>query len=135
MENPYVRYPSGSSEQKLSERLGLHWDNDTQDWDLIVSDSGRIRDFLKVYQNELDNDDDKFTLMGLIVSSFDDTAPDFDEETYKLWNICKTILEKECFLHYSIIEYWSFLENEPDNVFPISMLMREVWEKVKFNFA
>ena len=130
----YVRHPSGVSEQKLSKRFGLHWDNDTHDWELIVSDSGRIKDFLKVYQNELNNDDDKFTLMGLIVSSFDDAGPDYDEETFKYWDICKIILENECYLHYSIIEYWSFLESELDEAFPISPLIRKVWEKVKVNF-
>jgi len=76
----YIRYPSGSSEQKLANRLGLYWDNTIQDWDLVTSDKGRIRDFLKLYQNELENDDDKFTLMGLIVSSFDDAVSDFNDE-------------------------------------------------------
>jgi hypothetical protein len=135
MENQYVRYPSGASEQKLSKRFGLYWDNDTQDWELIVSDSGRIIDFIKVYQNELDNDDDKFTLMGLIIASFDDIAPKFDKANSELWEICKTILEKECYLHYSTITYWCLLENEPDDTFPISLLMRKVWERVKINFV
>ncbi|WP_422106858.1 hypothetical protein [Winogradskyella sp.] len=134
MENQYVRYPSGISEEKLSKRLGLYWDKDIQDWELIVSDSGRIRDFIKVYQNELDNDDDKFTLMALIVSSFDDIAPNFDKDNSQLWDVCKTILKKECYLHYATIVYWCLLENEPGNVFPISLLMRDVWEEVKYNF-
>ena len=76
----YVRYPSAISEEKLSKRFGLFWDKNTQDWDIVTSDSGRIRDFIKIYQTELDNDDDKFTLMGLIISSFDDAAPNFDKE-------------------------------------------------------
>ncbi len=130
----YTRYPSGLSEEKLASRLGLYWDGTMQDWELVVSDFGRIRDFLKLYQNELDNDDDKFTLMGLIVSSFDDGISNFDKETMKNWNICKTILEKECYLHYSIIIYWCLPENEPDNVFDITPYMREVWEKVKMKF-
>jgi len=132
----YIRYPSGSSEQKLANRLGLYWDNTIQDWDLVTSDKGRIRDFLKLYQNELENDDDKFTLMGLIVSSFDDAVSDFNDEIEKNWNICKIILEKECYLHYSIIEYWSLLEEKDiDNVFDITPYMREIWEKIKMNFS
>ena len=101
----YVKYPSGLSEEKLAKRLGLYWDNTMQDWELVVSDFGRISDFLKLYQKELDNDDDKFTLMGLIVSSFDDGMSDFNVETEKNWRICKAILENECYLHYSIIKY------------------------------
>ncbi len=130
----YTRYPSGLSEERLANRLGLYWDNTMQDWEIVVSDFGRIRDFLKLYQNELVNDDDKFTLMGLIVSSFDDGISNFDKETKKNWYICKTILEKECYLHYSIMKYWCLYENEPDNVFDITPYMREVWEKVKMKF-
>jgi hypothetical protein len=130
----YVRYPSAISEEKLSKRFGLFWDKNTQDWDIVTLDSGRIRDFIKIYQTELDDDDDKFTLMGLIISSFDDAAPNFDKEIKSFWDTCETILEKECYLHYSKIIYWSLLENDPDNVFAISLLMREVWGKVKFNF-
>jgi len=99
----YIRYPSGISEEKLANKLGLYWDKYEQGWELIVSDFDRIPDFLKLYQKELDNDDDKFTLMGLIVSSFDDNISNFNKETQINWNICKTILEKECYLHYSII--------------------------------
>ena len=114
----YTRYPKGKSEKKLSGRLGLYWDESIQDWELIVSDSKRISEFLKVYQTELKDDDDKFTLMGLIVSSFDDGINKADAEMLELWEICKTILKKECFLHFSIIEYWSFLEEKDiENVF------------------
>jgi len=134
MENQYTRYPSGISEEKLSKALGLYWSNDTQDWDLVVSDANRIEEFLKFYLDKLKDDDDKFTLMGLIISSFDDIAPNFDKDTSKLWDVCKTILVKECYLHYSTIMYWCLFENEPDNTFPISLLMREVWEEVKLNF-
>jgi len=132
----YIRYPRGISEEKLANKLGLYWSKYEQDWELIVSDFGRIPDFLKLYQKELDNDDDKFTLMGLIVSSFDDNISNFDKETQINWNICKTILEKECYLHYSIINYWCLLEKDPDDldVFDITPHMREIWEKVKTKF-
>ena len=115
----YIRSPNGNSEQKLAKRLGLHWDKTDQDWELIASDYKRVKEFLNLYQNELDNDEDKFTLMGLIISSFDDSTSYSEKQVPEYWDICKTILEKECFLHYSIIEYWSLLENEPDNLFAI----------------
>ncbi|WP_179318640.1 hypothetical protein [Winogradskyella helgolandensis] len=130
----HMRYPSGVSEEKLSRRFGLYWDRNMQDWELEISDSGRISDFISVYQNELDNDDDKFTLMGLIVSSLDDVAAEFDEDHQDNWKTCKIILEKEYFLHYSTIVYWCQLQSERDNVFAITPYIREVWEKVKWNF-
>ncbi len=135
-EEQYARYPSGKSEKMLSSRFGLYWEESIQDWELIVSDSGRISDFLKVYQTELnDDDDDKFTLMGLIVSSFDDGISTADNELKKYWQVCKIILEKECFLHFSIIKYWSLLEEtDTENVFSITPYMRKIWNKVKVNF-
>ncbi|WP_299260036.1 hypothetical protein [uncultured Aquimarina sp.] len=131
----YIRYPSGVSEEKLGKRLGIHWDNTMQDWEFVFSDFDRVDYFLKFYQRELDDDDDKFTLMGLIISSFDDGISNFNSETEKNWNICKIILEKECFLHYSIIRYWSLLDEEDiNNVFSITPYIRKVWEEVKTKF-
>ncbi|GAA0730772.1 hypothetical protein GCM10009430_42270 [Aquimarina litoralis] len=135
LKEEFVRYPSGLSEEKLAKRFGLYWDNDTQDWEFVVSDFGRISDFLKVYQQELLDDDDKFTLMGLIVSSFDDGISNFDQETAKYWNICSNILETECYLHYSIMHYWSLLDEKDDqNVFDITPYMRKIWNTVKTKF-
>ena len=131
----YIKYPSSLSEEKLAKRLGLYWDNTIQDWELVVSDFGRINDFLNLYQKELYDDDDKFTLMGLMVSSFDRGISDFNVETETNWRICKTILENECYLHYSIIKYWSLLEEKnTKNAFPITPYMREIWDKVEMNF-
>lgn len=131
----YIKYPSSLSEEKLAKRLGLYWDNTIQDWELVVSDFGRINDFLNLYQKELYDDDDKFTLMGLIVSSFDNGISNFNVETETNWRICKAILENECYLHYSIIKYWSLLEEkDTKNVFSITPYMREIWDKVEVNF-
>lgn len=130
-----IKYPSSLSEEKLAKRLGLYWDNTIQDWELVVSDFGRINDFLNLYQKELYDDDDKFTLMGLIVSSFDNGISDFNVETETNWRICKAILENECYLHYSIIKYWSLLEEkDTKNAFSITPYMREIWDKVEVNF-
>ncbi len=134
-QDQYVRYSSGVSEKKLSERLGLHWSNDIQDWDLIMSDYGRISDFLKIYQTELKNDENKFTLMQLIVSSFDDGICNADSQELKNWEICKIILIKECYLHYSTIKYWSLLDHEIENIFSITPFMREVWKNIELKFS
>ncbi len=133
-DNPYVRYSNSASEKKLSERLGIHWSNDMQDWDLIISDYSRISDFLKLYLTELKDDNDKFVLMQLIISSFDDGISNANSQELKNWNTCKTILTNECYIHYSTIKYWSLLDNEIDNTFSITPFMREVWEEVKSKF-
>ncbi|AXT61418.1 hypothetical protein D1816_14020 [Aquimarina sp. AD10] len=135
IEDQYTRYPNGISEKKLSNRLGLYWEESIQDWEFIVADSERLSDFLKIYQTELDNDNDKFTLMSLIVSSFDDGFSEEDIEIKELWEVCRIILEKECFLHFSIIKYWSLLEEkDAKNIFSITPYIRKVWDKVEMNF-
>ncbi|MFP2995188.1 hypothetical protein ABN763_04730 [Spongiivirga sp. MCCC 1A20706] len=73
----YVRHSSISSEEKLSKRLGLYWNKNEQDWEIVVSDFQRIEEFLKLYKNELSDDNEKFTLMGLIVSSLDDGISEY----------------------------------------------------------
>lgn len=131
----YVRHPSRISEEKLSKRLGLFWDEETQDWDLIVSDPSKLDIFLNVYQTELKDDDDKFTLMGLIIASFDDCLEETNTDFEKKWKVCRTILEKECFLHYSSIMYWSFLEGkDEESIFSLTPYMREVLKNVAHRF-
>lgn len=86
MSKDFIEYymASGRAEKKLSESLGLTWDKSIQDWDLVNSNPERIDDFLKAYQ-ELDDDDEKFVLMQLIVASFDDFQSDKNFD-FKLWN-------------------------------------------------
>ena len=133
-EDQYVRYSTSTSEKKLSERLGINWYHNIQDWDLITSDYGRISDFLKIYQTELKDDDDKFTLMQLIISSFDDGISNANSKELKNWKVCKTILLKECYLHYSTIKYWSLLDTEIEDTFSITPLMREIWKDTELKF-
>lgn len=130
----YIRFTNAKSQERIAKRFGLFWHKNEQDWELIASKPEYISDFLKVYQTELEDDDDKFTLMGLIISSFDDIISERNEDTMNDWEICKIILEKECFLHYAHIKYWSLLDEFSDNVFDITPLMREVWYKIEGKF-
>lgn len=122
---------SGKAEKKLSETLGLIWDTSMQDWDLINSDPDRITDFLKAY-NKLDDSDEKFILMQLIVASFDDYQSEQNFNT-KLWDKCSIVLEKEHPIHIHTICYWSTKADESDHFF-ISPFMDEIFKKVIRNY-
>ncbi|MEM6816707.1 MAG: hypothetical protein AAF600_20350 [Bacteroidota bacterium] len=132
----YIRYSPVEVEKRLSERMGLPWFDGMQDWDLISSDSGRIKEFLSPYKTGNLNDDEKFAMMELIVSSFDDLAREKGSLHHNdLWQDCKNILINECWLHISTIHYWSSLEdNHPEDGFPSTKFIRPVWNTVKTNF-
>jgi hypothetical protein len=132
----FIWYASIEAQKKLSERLGFHWYEDTQDWDLIESDSARIREFLQIYKSDDLSDDEKFALMELIVSSFDDLIEEGGNiNTEGIWTDCKHILVNECWLHITTIHYWSSLEDkDPKKGFPITEYIRPIWDSAKTEF-
>lgn len=133
MNTDFIEYhrESSKAEEKLSNQLGLFWDNTVQDWDLINSNPNRIADFQRKYI-ELKNDDEKFVLMQLIVASFAayQSIKDFD---HTLWSQCSIILEKEHFLHIHTINYW-FLRREKGMQFFLSSLMNQIYQKVIYHY-
>lgn len=132
LKQEYRRHATTEAQKTIAERMGLYWREDEQDWDLIMSDPGRIPEFIKIYKNDKLDDDQKFALMELIVSSFDDLADAETLEKNQLWSECAIILKSECWLHVSTIHYWSALESEEG--FSISKYIRPVWETIKENF-
>ena len=132
LKQEYRRHATTEAQKTIAERMGLYWREDEQDWDLIMSDPGRIPEFIKIYKNDKLDDDQKFALMELIVSSFDDLADVETLEKNQLWSECSIILKSEFWLHVSTIHYWSALESKKG--FSISKYIRPVWETVKENF-
>ncbi len=117
-------YPE--AQQRLSERLGLFWKNDVQDWDLINTNPANIEYWLQFYE-KLEDAEEKYSLMQLIVASFDDYQhyKSFDLE---LWNQCTDILVREHFSLIPIIYYWSASSG---TTFFLSDYMDEVYNQVK----
>jgi len=131
----YTRYATAETERSLSERISLPWFEGMQDWDLIAADSGRVSEFLKIYQNGDLNDDERFALMQLIVASLDDSIDESNDfEQNDSWIKCKTILTNEFWLHISTIHYWSLLEKDVNEGFPITRHIRPIWEDLKSHF-
>ena len=132
LKQEYWRFVTAEVQRALAERLGFYWNGAEQDSDLIMSDPGRIAEFINIYKNDKLDDDQKFALMELIVSSFDDLADSETLEKNQLWLECKTILQTEFWLHVKTIHYWSAVEYKSD--FFISKYIRPVWEEIKENF-
>lgn len=103
-----------------------------QDWDIELADPARVEEFCDIYESELLTNDEKAGVMKLIVASFDVALCQEEKASSKTWErICQLLLEN-CVLHSETIEYWSLLdETDEENVFPVTLLMRLVWQSCR----
>jgi hypothetical protein len=91
----------------LSRRFGLPVEPFMQDWEWEVADPDRIDEFLAAYEHDDLDDDERFTLMEMIIQSFED-LPD-PPETDERWKSVLKLLKTNSALHISTIWYWASL--------------------------
>lgn len=100
-----------------------------QDWELACADAGRLEDFLNAYERRDLVEDDRFALMALIVSSFDDWLADGGTDDAMVARI-RQHLVAEFNLHRWTIRYWSLLDGEDAaDAFHATPFMRELWNR------
>ncbi len=121
-----MRHPTRKAIDKFNKILNLNEKPDMQDWEIECADPSRVKEFIECYNSETENDDERFTLMAIILGSFEEyhgTTPPSDET----WQMIKKILTKDILIHKDHIEYYQFpdAKNE-DEMFPISHLMRQL---------
>ncbi len=126
-----MRYSQPQSEKKLAEVFNLEYDDSMQDWAIMAAVPEKIELFLNAYENDTNlTDDDKFTLMELIIASFDELTTE-DLENNCNWLICQNILKRDFVLHKDTLEYWSQFEAENENeMFKITLYIRKIWRDV-----
>ncbi|MCR8630880.1 hypothetical protein [Paenibacillus radicis (ex Xue et al. 2023)] len=129
MENSYPQYITKEAIEMLDEKLNLAVrDKYSQDWQYEVSDPSRVSEFILFYEDAILNNEEKFALMSLIISSLDDAL----EEGYEisgLWGKISHHLVNEIKIHYNTIQYWALLEEDLDNCFAVTPLIRDVAKK------
>jgi hypothetical protein len=125
------RWVTKDSASRLTAVLGLASNPHMQDWEHECADPQRLGEFLDLYERGGLGDDDRFALMALIVSSFDERlgAGGADETVLRR---VERILLADFRLHRRTIHYWCLLD-EPDveNVFDATPFMREIWSQRK----
>lgn len=125
---PPMRFPTADSIDYLDSVLQIDKNRYSQDWEIEIADPTRLEEFLDVYENQTRNDDDRFTLMALIVCSFEDSTA--DGINTELWQRIRRFLLSDFLLHQYTILYWcNAEETDPDNVWTITPLMRGVWNE------
>ena len=131
------RCPTGEAIDKLAARFGLPNDPGMQDWEHQVSDEARIDEFLAAYETAGLSDDEKFTLMEMIIDSFEAFAHvGGDLSSDSRWQRTLAILNKNISLHAYSVWYWSCLEaaNE-DEMFYTSPFIRQILAMHREYFA
>ncbi|GED59181.1 hypothetical protein BFO01nite_33130 [Brevibacillus formosus] len=98
----------------------------SQDWEYEVSDSSRVADFLFAYENFNLEKEEKFALMIVIISSYDDAmVKEKDEESWA--TSIRNNLLKDIRIHKNTIDYWAMLdEADLDNCFFVTPFIREI---------
>ena len=124
-----MRHPTRAAINKFNAILGLDEDPHMQDWEIECADPNRLAEFVSCYDLHALTADEKFTLMALILGSYEeyhDTCGPDDKE----WEQIKDRLQAEKVIHCDHIDYYSCLETEdPEEWFPITPLIRSLHPK------
>lgn len=130
------RYPTRAGRDALASRLGLVIDPFSQDWEWEVAAPEHFHRWLAVYHDELLSDDERFSLMEMLIQCVEDAMPAYgpSEEVEELsqWQTVAALLRERPRLHASTIAYWSaFGQDDPEGQFRVSLPMRRVWATVQ----
>lgn len=121
-----MRHPTREAIDRLSDCLGLVLDPCMQDWEIECADPNRVGEFLDFYATRTAGDDERFTLMALILGSFEEYHG-LNEPDPVLWVRIRSFLTTNFDLHRDQIEYYQCLNAESDDeCFPITKLIRQI---------
>lgn len=110
----------------ISQKLKLPVTGTEQDWDIELADPTRIDEFITLFKQDssLDNEQ-KYTLMALILASYEDALQE-GNPLNDTWEYVKKTLKND--LTYSdLVEYWSLpTETDEDNFFGLTPFIRSL---------
>jgi hypothetical protein len=97
------------------------------DWELEVADWTRTAEFLDYYETQPLDDEERYELLELIIASFDEHLQFHGPDERMTARVRRHLIEsfEE---HRSTVEYWACLGKPETAGWPVTPLMREVWE-------
>jgi hypothetical protein len=124
-ENP--RYVTKKAISSLIEKLNLPSPSEyEQDWEYVVSNPERIDEFIDFYKNNSLSDEEKFALMIIIISSYNDLLEN-EKNNKNQWDRINCYLLEDYDIHLNTILYWSVLEvDDIKECFSITPFMRKL---------
>jgi hypothetical protein len=99
-----MRHPTAKARQSLATILHLPYYQSDQDWEWQVADEKRFEEFLSLYEHGQLSDDERFSLMEVIIQSVEDTELE-DAFRVRLVQIERLLVDGFT-LHESTIRYW-----------------------------
>lgn len=100
-----------------------------QDWEYEVGDARRLDDFIAAYQSGDLDEDERFTLMAMILASLDDLGEAASADVR--WDTVRGLLEANIALHAYSIWYWASAESALEDAWYIAPLVRPVLERCR----
>ena len=114
------RYPTGAARESLAARFGLPLDDSDQDWEWTNSRPEQLPDCLAAYQSGELDDDERFTLMEMMIQCAED-----EPEKVHLAEVLKS-LETQVKLHLASVWYWACIGSEQEDSWDIAPGMRAI---------
>lgn len=122
--------PTKKSQEKLAKEINLcNISEFTQDWECEVVDVNRIEDFIIYYNENILNQNEKITLLRLILESYNDYVSIWGYNVHYSVEIEQIIL-KDYILFSDLVNDWSCDDDDLEDCFAISLFMRKIKEKV-----
>lgn len=113
--------------EKLSKRLNFPFTGVEQDWAVEFADPKRLNEFIKYYQEEGLNQDEKIALMALILSSYNDLLDMQDKIQLEFGDQIKKMIIGGAVDFSELINYWSLEdETETEMLFKITPFVRQI---------
>jgi hypothetical protein len=125
------RYPTRAAMESLEQKLRLQVSPHMQDWEIQLADETRLGEFLDLYETNTLDPDEKFTLMALIIASFDDWLAS-GQRAEVFGERIERALVADFSIHASTVVYWGVLDPEQTAVdgFEVTPWMKRVWDKI-----
>jgi len=121
-----MNHPTREAIDKFNKLLKLTEDPNMQDWEIECADPRRVEEFIDCYINHASTNDERFTLMALILGSFEEYHG-LDSPSPEIWKRISDILSADRKLHKDHIDYYSCTEAESqEEWFPITHQIRSV---------
>jgi len=121
------RFPTAAAIDRLSADLGLA--KVGQDWEIEAADSRRVIEFLDYYDTRQLNDDERFTLMSLIIASFDERLSAGGDDVLQD-RIVARLTAKFDVLNY-LVQYWALPDEDAmDAAFTFTPIARQIMQSM-----
>jgi hypothetical protein len=119
------RCQTGAAIDRLSADLGLA--EVGQDWELEAADASRVIEFLDYYDTRELNDDERFSLMSLIIASFDERLSNGPDPVLQD-RIAARLNSRFDLLNY-LVQYWALADEEAsDDAFRFTPIARRIMQ-------